>query len=431
MNRLVLVFPLSFISSIGVSAKAVCEAEHARIEKGAPGCGPKRESIPMGNVGTGGLSGMYMKTHPSGDYVIVSAPTGMVDLSTRGPCGEIQPKWISSRMNSEVAPVEGKEGWTLLASPNHSDGMNYFQFDDVLSKAEDATSDFQDRDHNQYYQSAAELEGSTKDKIKFRTVLYSSSRFKDYEATRGSDGKYKVTRSSRQGSLCQRLADPNESRLTPQERAERDRKVARFGEIQERKQEIERVYGLESTSDSQRERLSDEYSRLSQEASTMGGIGLLGQIQNPVLSKDGKEISFVSGANYSLKIARVINETECEIIHDLGYQAGKGSFTRPKGGKKGLYVFPASLTTTDAATGGRRYESGVYVLNRDTGVVTKIAEDGQYPGVTDDGRVIYVGVDATGARSLKIVDLNQIEGGDVSKCAKAKSSGSGATGGRK
>lgn len=427
MHQSLPIFLFSLISGSMMArpAHGVCEKENSLIVKGAPGCGPKLENIPIKGLASNAdgqaisISGMYMKTHPSGDYVIVSGPTGIIDLSKRGECGEIKPKFIPSVMNSEVAPVEGREGWTLLASPNHPEGMLYFQFEDVLANARSASSDFQDSDHNQYYQSASEMEGSTEDRIKFRTVLYTGSLYKDYEVTRGGDGKFKVTKTSAQGSLCQKMVDPKEAALTVQERKDREQKRARYHQLRNRLIEIEKLASRPGTTAKERKLLTEEYGQVDRESSALRGYGDIGQIQNPVLSKDGKEISFVSGPDYSLRIARIINNIDCEIIHDLGYQAGKGSFSRPKGSKKGVYVFPANQTVTDSTTGQNRTVSGIYMLNKDNGKVTKIAEGGKYPGITEDGRVVYIGSEQ-GAQMLKIIDLNQIEGGDVSKCAKLK-----------
>lgn len=435
MNHLVgcglLVWAVCLLSQ---QVEAKCESKNALIEKGAPGCLPKRETVFVDPIeGAEGLSisGMYMKTHPSGDYVIVSNPTGVIDLSRRGECGEISARFIKSPMNAEAAPVEGKNGWALLASPNHEDGMRYYRFDEILTSTANAQADFQDIDHNQFYQSASEMEGSSENKIKFRTVLYSGGRYRDYQAVKGTDGKFKVTKSSEPGNLCMRIVDPKaKKKPSASELKKQKQQMDRYNEILEGMREIEQR--LVNSPQEDQEGLTDAYGELLAESESMQASGFVGQVHNPVLSKDGKEMSFLSEKGDNLKIARIINSTDCEITHDLGYQAGKGSFSRPKGGKKGIYVFPASYTDVDASTNEKRTVNGVYVLDKDSGKVTKVADGkGQYPGITDDGRIVYMQVDSDKRRSLKIVDLNQLEGGDISKCAKANTVTTKSSGGRK
>lgn len=397
-------------------SSAACETENRLIEKGATGCGPKREFVPVAND----ISGMYMKTSPKGDYLITSGPTGLIDLTSKGDCGETKFKFIPSPMNSEVAPVEGSE-WRLLASPNHQNGMRYFKLDDILSKQQGAQEDFNDQEHNQYYQSAAELEGSTADTIKFRTVLYTGGRARDYEATKDSSGKWAVTKKSEITNLCQNFVTPGQTTSPEQERTN-----LRISELSRRISEIERIYSRASEAD--QALLSAEYRTLSDERVRLGGGRE--SMSNPVLSKDGKEISFVGGPKYSFKIAKILNGSDCQIVEDLGVQGSKGSFSLPVAGKKGLFVYSGYSVVVTGADGRQRTESGVYVLNRDTGKTTKVSSGngGNYPGITKDGRVIFMS-QFEGRRALEIVDTNQLEGGDVSKCAKPTASATSGSGG--
>jgi predicted ATP-grasp superfamily ATP-dependent carboligase len=66
--------------------------------------------------------------------------------------------------------------------------MNYYKFADLLQSQASAQPIYLDPLNDQYYQSSAELEGSTPTKRLVRTLLYSDHKYRDYEMNFDSSG---------------------------------------------------------------------------------------------------------------------------------------------------------------------------------------------------------------------------------------------------
>lgn len=160
--------------------------------------------------------GMYHRVHPSGQYIIASgAAEGygenrvvIIDLTTKNAAGKPVAKSVATPMINETYPVEGS--WNLMASPRNfngdANGMRYYRMSDVLEKKADAKPVMNDPDHDQWYHSAAELPGSTKDKPKFRTMLY-SERYRDYSISFDKNGAVKESTKTETKRACQNLTE--------------------------------------------------------------------------------------------------------------------------------------------------------------------------------------------------------------------------------
>jgi hypothetical protein len=161
--------------------------------------------------------GMYHRVHPSGQYIIASGAAegvgenrvAIIDLTTKDAEGKPVAKAVKTPMINETYPVEGT--WNLLASPRNfnredSPGMRYYRLGDVLEKSADAKPVMNDPEHDQWYHSAAELPGSTKDKPKFRTMLY-GERYRDYTMSFDKNGVVKESTKSETKRACQNLTD--------------------------------------------------------------------------------------------------------------------------------------------------------------------------------------------------------------------------------
>ncbi len=105
--------------------------------------------------------GKYMRVHPSGDYVLQShfAGADILDLTSHDANGKPIAKLIQTAAANESYPVEGS--WDLVASPLHKDGMRYYRFQDLLQLGTNAEPVFADKEHDNFYHSAVELERPT------------------------------------------------------------------------------------------------------------------------------------------------------------------------------------------------------------------------------------------------------------------------------
>ena len=122
----------------------------------------------------------YIRVHPTGNYVLYSTGSygnpgvEIADLTeTASGTGQIKPRIISTPLYNEAYPCEGS--WTLISSCQEANGMVYYNFKDILESAEKAKPVFNDKDHDQYYQSCAEFPGSTPEQLRFRMLLYGKS----------------------------------------------------------------------------------------------------------------------------------------------------------------------------------------------------------------------------------------------------------------
>lgn len=155
--------------------------------------------------------GQYHRIHPSGKYIMASGMTGdysagvgIVDLTSKNDKGETVAKFIRTPLIDETYPVEGN--WKLLASPNNSDGMRYYDFQDVLKNNVASKPIMNDEQHNQYYHSASELPDSTAKVVKFRTMLW-SEKYRDYTVTYDNAGKVISTTHTDTKRACSNLTN--------------------------------------------------------------------------------------------------------------------------------------------------------------------------------------------------------------------------------
>ncbi|HXH29600.1 MAG TPA: hypothetical protein VNJ01_02195 [Bacteriovoracaceae bacterium] len=150
--------------------------------------------------------GAYHRVHPSGDYLLVSNVEGLgrstvviLDLKDRNPDGT--PKVIATPFANEAYP---DSNWDLISSPYGSSTppMDFYSFKDILknkaalvaagqeNKARPVIAPvYRDESFGQYYQSIAELPGSTPKDKKICTLLYSRSSEKCYDFKLDDDGK--------------------------------------------------------------------------------------------------------------------------------------------------------------------------------------------------------------------------------------------------
>lgn len=154
--------------------------------------------------------GMYHRVHPSGGYILGSgiykgeSGVGIIDISAKDADGKIVARAIKTPMINETYPVEGS--WSHLASPLHNDGMRYYKFDDILLKKQSADPVMNDPDHSNWYHSAAELPGSSKENFKFRTMLYGNE-YRDYQISYDKDGKLKGSSGTKTKMACLNLTN--------------------------------------------------------------------------------------------------------------------------------------------------------------------------------------------------------------------------------
>lgn len=311
--------------------------------------------------------GMYHRVHPSGNYILSSGVysngfraggVAIIDLTKKDAAGKIEAVAIKTPMINETYPVEGT--WSHLASPLHDDGMRYFKFDDVLKEQKDAKPVMNDREHSNWYHSAAELPGSTPENYKFRTMLYGNS-YRDYQISYDKDGKMKGSSGTKTKYACKNLT---------------------------------------------------------------------GDLDSPILSKDGTEVA--ANVGHQTVIYKIKEDSSCELVESLGFYTSKVNFSYPKPPKKGQIVFKGSANVM--VDGAPQRVSGVFMYDRDTKVTTRLSnnadndEEPSYPGMTQDGRVIYQDINS---RKIIIVDPNQLkadgtESSDKSKCIQEPGSASGA-----
>lgn len=377
----------------------------------SPGCVPKREFI-LAPDNTGGA---YLRVHPEGTHLIVSDPARIWDVSNRNEQGGVQIKSLTVPLNAETYPVEGD--WKLLASPRNADGMHYYQFDEILSGQKKVSPTFTDPDTDEFYHSVAELPGSNDDELKFRTVLYSSQKFQDYSVKRDSNGRYTKVTKGLSGNLCSRIRGiaPPDKRLIEAELEKANAQMAALTKLSPRPQGFfERLNTV-----------TNEIYRLQRVLSAEGMM----YIETPVISKDGTELVGTMGKPPTTKVLKIINESECELIEDLGFQTSKAMFSYPEAGKKGKLVFTSQELGAGQGSNGGNVQR-VYVYDRDT-KVTSVVSDleetfSSYPNLTRDGRIMYLSK-RNGCAGLSIVDLNQLvsgqmPNGNLNRCAKMNSS---------
>lgn len=298
-------------------------------------------------------TGRYHRVHPSGNYILISASgdygssVSLVDISATTTTGIKEAKAYKTPMIDEAYPVEGS--WKLFASPNHTDGMRYYDFKTVLAKEKNAVPVFNDSNHNQYYHSSAELPGSNESLMKFRTLLWQDSRCADYEVSYNPDGSVKNTKKGNSYELCKNL---NQT------------------------------------------------------------------LRNPILSKDGTEVASQDEAGNTV-IYKISSNHKCQMDADLGFPTSKVSFSYPDGNSKGKITFVGS--STQMINGVPQLVNGVHLYDRDTKetkFLSKNISDASYPGMTKDGRVVFIN---RNKHTAITVDPNQLnpDGSikeDKSKC---------------
>ena len=143
----------------------------------------------------------YMRVHPSGEYLLLSGWTSVI-VDLRDPK---HPQAIQTLMNKEAYPVEASKQWRWIASPNHSDKMRYYDFQDLLAKNAQSQAVFEDGELNQFYHSSAELPGSSKNKMHFRTSIWTLLKYRDYTAYFDGNVIPKKVEKTKTKELCPNL----------------------------------------------------------------------------------------------------------------------------------------------------------------------------------------------------------------------------------
>lgn len=171
--------------------------------------------------------GMYYRFSPDGSQIIASMdfnnPNDGVSLINirEDESGTKKASVIHTKMHGEAYPVEGyinsqerKYEWKLISSPRDSNGgtysMKYFEVNtggpnDVSLRNNVSDFVFEDKKHNEYYHSAGTLTPQADGKVRFRTMLWSNSRIKDYEMTEKPDGSRSVKATSGTYDPCGNL----------------------------------------------------------------------------------------------------------------------------------------------------------------------------------------------------------------------------------
>lgn len=375
--------------------------------------------------------GMYQRVHPDGKYVLHSAmwrggvrsPSVLLfDLSNLNENGEATE--IETPMNDEVYPI--MTDWSLFASPNHPDGMRYYSLSKIESQKNSASQEFSDRSHNQYYQSIGELSDKG-GKKQIRVTLYSGRRTKDYEIEM-NEGSVVSQKEIKSGSICQNIVSPQVSGKSPEEIANlRERLTAIEREQSRAMNDFQNGKLSRDERDSIRARitrLTDEYRSIEEQLGR--GNRLEDTFSSPVLSIDGHEVAAlrVARGSYELRLFKINDDYSCELTDSLPFQVSKIQFSHPVPGKKGSITFLGSPKVEN-----RAISQSVYVYNRDTKELTRIAKAGEfadygYPGFTKDGRVIFPAckrVESKMQCGAQIVDPNQINptSGDVVESPKS------------
>jgi hypothetical protein len=150
-------------------------------------------------------------------------------------------------------------------------------------------------------------------------------------------------------------------------------------------------------------------------------------LNNPILSKDGTEVASQNSAGNTV-IYKIKSNNDCDLDVDLGYATSKVSFSYPEGNSKGKITFVGS--STQMINGVPQIVKGVHQYDRDTKETKFLSKDitnASYPGMTKDGRVVFINK----SKHMAItVDPNQLnpDGSikeDKSKCIQVvKSTGS-------
>lgn len=312
--------------------------------------------------------------------------------------------------------------WSLFASPNHNDGMRYYSLDKILEKKQNASATFNDKSHNQYYQSVGELEGSTSESKKIRVTLYSSRRTKDYEIGH-KEGQPVSMNAIKEGTICDNIVYQSKKELTP-EKVEKLRQE--LNTLLLKMNELSTQYPKASNS-TERERINTEYTALQSKSREINGIlspNRRYEFSSPVLSHNGAEVAAQSNApidlnaenlsvsNYTQKIYKINPDYSCELIEDLGFQTQKIQFSPPVKGKKGKIIFAGGHNVY-----ARGYTNTVYVYDRDEKKLQKITAPNEYmqigyPGLTKDGRAIFPACKQSGGELIcgaAIIDPNQVD----------------------
>ena len=288
-------------------------------------------------------SGSYMRVHPSGDFVFHSGQNvPIIDLREKDDQGNIKPKVIPTPMFAEAYPIEGS--WKFITSPLHKEGMKFFLFDDLLQKGKNATPPmvkmdgveqaFQDKEFNNYYQSAAELAGGTAKQVTYRVAIYDTMKFREYKVNFENGTPTTVTRGPI-NKICKNLSLTRSS--TP-------------------------IFSKDGTEIA----LNTRYANQSQSNTT--------------------------------KIFKLDSNGDCEQVDDLGFSTGKVNFSYPEPGKKGKVAFIGSgnIQSATGVRPSTAYYNIISTYDRDTKVVQPVSVpygkrnyQGMYPGFTKDGRIIF------------------------------------------
>lgn len=266
----------------------------------------------------------YIRVHPSGNYVIASLENGtavIVDITDK-----FLPKVIKTPLRNEATPLE--PSWDYISSPYDKKGMEYYSFDDLVNKGEEAKSKFSDYRHNQYYQSLSEYPNSTAAARRFRVVLFSTLSSRDYEVRPLPDKSKALVTKGKLEYLCENIQ-------------------------QDFYQPI-----------------------LSKDGKEMG-------VNLPRKSDE-------NGRGGETVILKIGENGKCDVEERLGYATSKLAFPYPQEGKKGLIAYTSLFTS--GSDGEDRAAVRVFDRDKKTTYLVSspwTEEIASYPGFTKSGDLIY------------------------------------------
>ena len=355
----------------------------------------------------------YFRYHPSGDFILASRGGGVIfDLSQRDSEGRRIVRKITTPLRDESYPVEAQDGgWRWISSPYDDGALKYYDFQSLLDQGVAARSVFEDKEHNEYYHSSAELPDSTEEKRKIRTSLYDSAKVRDYELTKASGAGVTVNK-ARVFKLCENellglhkpaMFEQNVALLNQRMNAiSAELKLVEEKFLKSSGEEKERHF-------TRKEELREQFRHA---VSSFQGA-MIGNLYQPILNKDGTELAGqIGGRTVILKLG---DRGSCELADDLKISTSKVSFSFPEKGKKGKVVFSGLA----AIQIGSRYLFMVPTIYDRDKRQFRILSDQSFPSTSflpaflKDGRVVYPGRHReSGTREASgfwYVDPNQLD----------------------
>jgi len=334
-------------------------------------------------------TGRYYRFSPEGDKVIVSGgrvndkgnTVGVIKIN-KSSDGKFMTESIPTKMANEAYPVEGMKNnkgdyeWSIVASPYDRDGgnqsMKYYQMDGengVEKKGMDSGAIFSDDQHDQYYHSAGTHKNDG-NKSKFKVMLWSNQKIKEFESVTKPDGTKEIKALTGTYHPC-----PNIDRMSGPIISKDAKYVSFTGTSNGRSSTV--IYEM-----------LDE--------------GLLEVATEPVRNETKKERRKRlkrEKKNKTASASPAVAPTgrNCRVVSELGYSTSKVSFAYPD--QEPLVGFHKSAQYEVDGQLNRR--EAIYVYNYGDPEITeenrtrlisdpKTEKAQGYPGMLADGRVMYM-----------------------------------------